>query len=987
MLEILNKLARYRKHQPERSVLFDSCASPGVSYLQLDEISAQVRAYLKRKKVGRENFVAICLPRGVTPAIAMLGVLKAGAAFVVLEEHYAPERTARIKDDCQCALVIDYAVWQEIQHEEPCYQIAPLDEHAAAFAVYTSGSTGTPKGVVHEYGNIPIICRSACFEGKAFFQPHDIFALVAPWPFIASVTMLLVTLDSGCSLHILPYACVKDLAALHGYLLASRATQIFLTPTYLRLYQNISPHLSCIHVSSEPARHVYRHDITLYNSYSMSECGFGICSFKIDRLYDLTPIGKPQFPLHICLLDEQGQPVPEGQSGELCVHNPFVRGYRNRAEQNSTSFRRDHMYHSGDMACRLADGNYVLVGRCTDMIKIHGNRIEPAEIEAAVRQVLNVDWVAAKGFVEDDSAFVCVYYVQDIQVDYESTRKALQQRLPYYMLPAHFIKIPEIPLNANGKFDRKALQAPAKNLLRAPYTPPTCDHEQQLCAAFALALQLDHIGIHDDFYLLGGDSLGAIAVLSACRIAGLTISEIFRARTPANIAALCATATNPAEAPAQDLLHRCFPLTPEQISAVDYQLYTPKSTMYNLFLFLRMDAAVDLPRLVAALNATLQRHPALHTVFDFDEDGAMIQCHDPSLAENILVEQLSEEKLAHVRDTLVQPFKIVRSRMYRCRIFETERAAYLFLDVHHTVFDGTSFTVLLADINALYHGHHHLLHQDNYYQLLALQEQASTHPHYAEGKNYFEHRYGHLDFASLPKPDVESRKNTVDCVHTLLPCSGNAIDACARDHGLSPNVLFIALTALALGAYNHHPAAEFTWLYNGRDSLDTLHTVGLIFNVFPVCTRLPDQRALKEIFADIKEQVAQAIEYNAYHYSAVDSRCMIGEKVCMIYQDSLHRIDSLCGTPVESIEIRQNKGAAAGMLDIEILRHRHALEVRIKYNAARYSRHTVHELLKTFVLVTKNVTELSSRPECTVGDVLHRLPSCTSAYAALPLLS
>ena len=970
MIQFLSKLLRNAKALPDKIAIVDNPEAEGVTYAQLDFYSARVLSYLKHAGIGPEDFVAICLPRGAKCVVSALGVLKAGAAFVLLEESYTPERSAYIKSDCGCKAVIDFEVWRQIQHDEPSYEFADPGDHAAAFAVYTSGSTGNPKGVVHEYGNIQRIIDSARLEGEPVLREQDSVALFSPLTFVASLMSLFQGLYHGCTLHIVPYAVVKNMAAMQAYLYDHRITLTFLTPTYFRYYQKISPFLRYIIVGSEPANRIYSEDVPILNVYAMSESGFIVSVFQIDRLYDVTPIGKPPLPEGLMLLGDDGQPVPDGESGELCFYNPYVRGYLHLPEAGKNAFTPDRVFHSGDIAKRLEDGNYALLGRSNDMIKINGNRIEPAEIESAVKKVLGIGWAAAKGFEKDGSAFICAYYTEDIQVDYDHTREELQKYLPYYMLPSYFIKLDQIPLNANGKLDKKALKPPVADSYRADYAAPETEIEKKLCDAFASALHMERIGVNDDFYLLGGDSLRAIAVLAECDIEGMTIGEIFRGKTPAKIAALYRElqAGRSMDADEASLLSAPRLLSPEQLFMFDYQLYTPRSTMYNLFAFLRLGASVDLERFARAVRAAIQNHPALLTAFHFDDDGQIVQQYDPGLAAGLPVERISEQELAILRDELVQPFRLVGSPLYRCRVFQTESAGYFFFDVHHTVFDGTSSHVLFGDIEAAYSGQ--ALRRDPYYRILLEQEKAAGDPFYRESKAYFEHLYDNPDFPTLPRHDYETRENRSSQFEELLPVSEEQLRAVAERHKVGYNVLFLAAASMMLSAYNKQRAAAFTWVYNGRDTADKMAVVGLLIRILPVRVSLEEDRPVRDLLSDLNGQVLHGIEHSVYPYVAKNLSCVVDDQVCLLYQDALRSFDTLCGEKMEQIDIRQNFGASQNAIDIEILRREEGFTAMFDAAAALYSEDSIRSMMKIFRDITARLAR-GVDEGTTVGDIVN----------------
>ena len=617
-MNILQMLESYVSESPNASVLFDEAHSKGITYSQLDDLSGRVYSYLSRNNIGKEDFVLINLPRGILPVIAMIGVWKAGAAWALVEDTYAPERIDYIRGDCGCKAELSAANWEEIMSSEPMKGYAEADDHDAAYAIYTSGTTGNPKGVLHEYGNLRRAVDSISVDGKNPFNGKDRLALLAPMNFVASVIVVLKALSiRGGKTFVVSYATIKNPLALKKFFIEKRITITFLTPSYVRMLGNqTGPFLRMLFVGSEPANNVYNKNLELINIYAASESGFAVGVFKIDRAYETCPIGKPEIDCKIVLLTEEGEEAPDGEIGELCFENPFVRGYINLPDETEKAFQ-NGIYHTGDLARVDENGNYVLLGRSGDMIKINGNRIEPAEIEASVKQVLGIDWAAARGFEENGKSYLCAYYTEDVEVDPDKMREELSKRLPYYMIPAYYIKIDSVPLKPNGKMDRKALPKPDASNFQTDYAPPENEIQQKLCDAMAKVLKLERFGINDDFYELGGDSLGSIKVITESELPGLNAGEIFRGRTPKRIAALYEEihANDDGEAPELKnarAMKTDHPLTVEQLYMVDYQLYTPRSTMYNLFTMMKLDKdMVDMQKMADAIpyttTATVQR--------------------------------------------------------------------------------------------------------------------------------------------------------------------------------------------------------------------------------------------------------------------------------------------------------------------------------------------------------------------------------------------
>ncbi len=964
------------RENPDKTVLVDGGTGEEMTAGQLEDLSGRVYAWLRKNGVGTEDFVMLCMPRGIHMVVCMLGVWKAGAAFTAVEEDYAADRIAYIRRDVNCRVFLDRALYQTIA--EGAYEegFVTAGDHDAAFAVYTSGTTGFPKGVLHEYGNIRLNRASSSVRSGSRVNAESRYSLISPFNFVASVKIVLALLRHGCTLYVLPYETVKNPGKLRQYFLDNRISIAFLSPSILRILgSDLGPYLKYVITGSEPANNLFLPGIVLVNTYSMSEGAFTVAQFIIDRPYDICPVGKPNYDgIRLRILDENGQELPDGETGEIAFENPFMRGYINLPEETQKALR-GGLYHTGDLGKKLPDGNLVLVGRANDMIKINGNRIEPAEIEAAVKQVLGVSWAAARGFEESGKSYLCAYYTEDITVDTAYMREELAKRLPYYMIPAYYMKIDSVPLKANGKMDRKALPQPDASDFRSEYVEPTNETEEKLCNAMAKVLKAEKVGIHDDFYELGGDSLGSIQVIVESGLPGLQASEIFRGRTPEKIAQIYQEnhSGGDGEDPVMknaEAMKKEHPLTAEQLYMVDYQLYTPMSTMYNLFSMMKLDKDLfDLEKMVEAMRTAIRHHAALFTTFHFNADGDIVQRYTPEVEREIRVEKLSEFEFAEVKDTLVQPFKIVDSPLYRCRVFETEKSGYMFFDVHHTLFDGTSLKVFMGNVAKIYMGT--LPDPDFYYLMLQNREDAVGTAFYEESRKYFESRYDGLEWSCFPEIDHHSRDNEMGEIFADLGIEQAQMKAVERTYKISRNEFFIAVAILSIAVYNKKNNIKLSWIYNGREDMQNMTTVGLLFRDLPVGVHLTAKMTLRELFNDIHEQVQKGIEHSCYPY--VDTRNQVGEgeAAYLLYQQDIRDMGGMDG--IETVDIRQNQAASQTKLDMEILDGEEGLMLMLDYAASLYKDESMDQFKNIYVRTAQSLATHNSQNDVTMAELKKKL--------------
>ena len=612
------------------SAVFITEEVSGNSYTrrQTDDLSARVYAWLTEKHIGREDFVLICLPRDARPFIAMLGVWKAGAAFTVVDDGYAPERIEAIREDCACRLVIDEAAWEEILAADPLPGFRQADEHDACFAIYTSGSTGKPKGVLQEYGKIKLNQASLEKRPGDLINEGTRMAMLAPVNFIAAVKIWLNALYSGMHLVVFSMDTARNPARMKEQFVRFGISLAFVSPSVLRVMTDGVPgSLKTLVTGSEAANGIWFEGVRLVNNYGMSEAGFHVAQFEIDRRYDVTPIGKPVFgDIRIRLLDEEGRDVPDGEAGEICFDNPFFRGYIHLPEETARAMR-GGVFHSGDMGRKLPDGNIAVTGRLNTMVKINGNRVEPGEIEACMRKIPGIRDAAVRDFQnERGQTYLSAYYTEDTPVSAEEIRAKLGQSLPHYMVPAFFTRLSQMPLNANGKADRFALPRPEAGAGAGAYAPPETPEEEAICRAYEKVLNLDRVGANDDFFGLGGDSLST--ALAAAELEGLRVDykDICAWKTPRGIAArLSGKGTADLDGLNREALKRDQYLTPYQTFFYDAVLYSPGQTGINNPMTLRFPKeAVDPVRLKAALETVFSHYAVFSSVLSHDEAGVPV---------------------------------------------------------------------------------------------------------------------------------------------------------------------------------------------------------------------------------------------------------------------------------------------------------------------------------------------------------------------------
>jgi amino acid adenylation domain-containing protein/non-ribosomal peptide synthase protein (TIGR01720 family) len=721
----------------------------------LDLRASRIAALLRGHGVRRGDLVALYLERSFDMLAAILGAWQAGAAYVPLDPTYPVERISYMLEDSGARVVLTHAgltpnlpgnaalpravISLDLPgaangEREPVDGEVEAGLDDAAYVIYTSGSTGLPKGVVLTHRGLSNL---AAAQREAFaLSPADRVLQFSRFSFDASAWELVMALTAGATLLLADQETLASPHALAALLREARVTVATLPPVMLAALPEVEyPGLRTVITAGERCpREVavrWMPGRAFWNAYGPTETTVCATWHRVTPGdAEDPPIGLPLPNLAAYALDEYGQPVPAGVPGELYVSGPALAlGYLNRPDLTAerfvpNPFARDlpgRLYRTGDRVRRREDGALVFIDRVDEQVKVRGFRVELGEVEARLREHPTVSDAAVvpvpapndnRGHSTALVAYICPSEPSPDTLVVE-VRSRLQSLLPDYMIPAVFCRVDALPLTPNGKVDRQALVArgwPQPPSHGGETTRPWTAAEQKLAEIWAAALRLESVGLHDNFFALGGDSILAMEVTARAREAGLSfpVRRIFDTRT---LSELAASVSPEPLVPAATPRHadEPFALTPIQRWFLDLDL--PEPNHWNQSVLLEV-SPLDADCLAGALAAVIARHDALRLRLERDVEARPLQCAVTQPPESLLsVFDLSalpgeeqESEMQQQGAALQRSLSLDAGRLVGAAYFRLapDGPDCFFIAAHHWGIDAVSWRVMLQDLQEAY---------------------------------------------------------------------------------------------------------------------------------------------------------------------------------------------------------------------------------------------------------------------------------------------
>ena len=526
-ISFIENLKKISKEDGSRSALVYNSGLDALSYREFDCLSSAVADKLHRSGIVSGDVVIVMMRRTAFSIAAEVGVLKAGAVFVPVVPAYPDDRIAYIKKDCNAKLMLDEDFFSDIaEYASDFIPVKPQKDMVTI--VYTSGSTGYPKGVVYDVRayNHTIKRLATHYEGIS----PVIQASFAPMAFVAHLFEFAAVFYAGGTAHVVDDSILLNPVKLTQYYISNHISIGFIHKKIFQMMNKNMPDLKKVILGGESISEIDPGPYQVVASYAMTEA-MDMMRYRIDWPRKEAFLGDAMAGTQIFLMDENGNEVSGAGAGEICARGIFPRRYLNLPEETGKTFEETSdgqvIVHTGDIGLRHEDGRISYVNRRDFMVKINGNKVDPSEIERVMKKLPGVKEAVVKS-VTDAGGKVRLYgyYIADKTFQHRDLKAFLKDYLPGYMIPSFFVSMESFPKTYTGKLDRSSLPEPVMTRSDETYIAPASDEEMKLCWIVERILNIEKVGMNDNIFDLGADSLQAAQMVIELEREGMGIIEV-----------------------------------------------------------------------------------------------------------------------------------------------------------------------------------------------------------------------------------------------------------------------------------------------------------------------------------------------------------------------------------------------------------------------------------------------------------------------------
>ncbi|MDR1861668.1 MAG: amino acid adenylation domain-containing protein [Candidatus Ancillula sp.] len=1035
-----------------------------LTYSQLDALSTSIANILTKSGVKATDVVGVMVDRSVRMPLFALAVLKVGATYLPLDPAYPADRLMFMLSDANAKVLLQDEVYSaklpDYAHQilESSALIVDAKKSLEDGAVpelkdlpkpndrmvmlYTSGTTGNPKGVEMTHRNV--ITTVAYAQREFEITADDNIASYASFGFDANMLDLYSSLTIGATLYVIPEEIRLNIYKINQFFEQHRVSFAFMTTQLARQFavsmENTS--LRALATGGEtlvPLKKLPH--FALYNCYGPTECSIFVTCGQVQEYSPRITIGKPNDNVSLTVWDTFGQLALPGTVGELYISGPVVAlGYLNRPDITAAAFKdnsesakllanansgtsfvtEDYMraYRTGDLASLMTDGNIDLVGRNDSQVKVRGFRIELSEIEGRIRLYKGIEDVTVVALdIPGSGKRIAAYIVSDQAISIPDLNAFIAAELPVYMVPSSTMQIPSIPLNQNGKVDKRKL--PSIHIKADEIVAPQSDTQAKLLKIAAKILGTEDFGITTDLGLVGMHSLTAIefATLAQKEMGvELLVPDILRLKTIESLAGKVADKlqNNASHAPesvvkAADLQY--FPLSDQQKGVYLDWAKSSTSTSYNIPLVIEYPSKIDPAKLAEAVVNAINGQPILkahlakvtdipeanRSALPFATDFGVLLAKGSETITVADVPVLNAVKNAAGLPDFVEPFDLFTGPNFRAKIVPTDKSTVLLFDAHHIFFDGGSVTPLLEDIRcalgaeaAVIESSDDILQERaagqvevyDYFQYLLDQESEQDADKTASDCEYWAKALHNTSNATQLLNQKNTSNDAKNMRRAIIAKDFNIsqVDNFCNEHSLSPANFFLGISTLGFAKFSGSNNLLFSVLSNGRYTAKTSRIVGMLVKTLPFALDFDpsSDETVKEFFDRVTKLQSESLEHDSYTLAdiACDYHYSLGlnysyQAAVLAPDDAGKRQGQNFKTSLPSVKL-YGEESAKFPLTIHIVYENGNYQLQAGYNPDYYDDEVVNALADTLEQLVQQI--ISARGSDLAVKALKNVP-------------
>ena len=939
------------------------------TYRRLDEMSNSLARYLREESGIKPNdIVPLISARSWHVIVGMLGIMKAGGAYMPIDPTYPKDRIAYMIGEAGSSVALTYGYSGSLDIDtvdlgkfdfyrspEPIENVNSPDD--TCYVIFTSGSSGKPKGTLIKHRGLNNFSSKNNVFFKAIFEDCERVLSIGSFTFDISVGEIFQPILNGAGSVIADESSLNSADEMADVITDNEIDLIHITPSRLKYYltnERFRKSLSRVKTILSAGEAFSASMFTeirkcskakVFNGYGPTEATIGSTFAEIQNAEDIV-IGKPMSNVQIYILNSHGEVCPVGVPGELCISGDGVgKGYLNRPELTAEKFVSDPfregqtMYKSGDLARWREDGELEYLGRIDTQVKIRGLRIELGEIESVMSAFDGIS-MSAVADKKDASGrqYLVGYYTSADEIDEKLLREHLSTKLPRYMIPNYFMRLSEIPMTSSGKTDRKSLPEPAFDNSEKERVEPKTQTEAVLVQIWEDILRLDSVSCSDDFFEVGGDSLTAITMLVEIEDKLGIHAEMkhILEHTVLDDLAECldGLSSKALHIPKKNL--QKYILTPQQKAIYIACSKDPNSLVYNMPMFISLAEGTDTEALKMRITEVYDLHPSLKTAIKL-EGGDVIGCIDDR-AELKFEEQVDMA-------SFVRPFDLGTAPLMRAAFIDGGLA----IDMHHIISDGDSMEIILS---AIFGGD--------------LREESVSYADYADdfterlesGKmsEHIEYFRKTTDASAQPPelPEIPSSyvggKTLEHVIDSDIACR---VKEYAKKNNMTDTGVYFSAFGLLISKYSNMEKFMTSIILSNRGYHETADTVGMFVNTIPYSFEVDPAATWNEYAACVGKRLTDIYQYQELPFLEICDAVGITNKSIInssfIYQPGELKAEGLNISSYDTHTCKMD-------ISFQVIPQQNGnVRILVEYNGSKYDDKFIHAFEKSYIRILEQI--------------------------------